>query len=160
MRSNYCFPAVPPRAFSIYIIISQASLPSCIEIRKCTIYPTDWVRSQGCILLCEVIRRREASALFHLECWSTHNSINQKVSALSDKSYWICTVEAVKVISPIVFLCYTLQPAGQVHKKQRRAENGDLNPTGEEGRLNLQDGGQIPNLVQFSASLTPLQLSG
>lgn len=69
-------------------------------------------------------------------------------------------MEVVKVIFLVVFPCYTLQPAGQVHKKQRRAENRDLNPTGEEGRLNLKDGGQIPNLVQFSASLTPLQLSG
>lgn len=47
MRSNYCFTAVPHRAFSIYIIISQASLLRCNEIRKYTLYSTDRSRSQG-----------------------------------------------------------------------------------------------------------------
>lgn len=69
MRSNYCFPAVPHRALSIYIIISQASPPSCNEIRKHNIYPTDWIGSQGSVLLPEVLRGRgeKGNALFHLE---------------------------------------------------------------------------------------------
>lgn len=115
MRSNYCFPAVPHRALSIYIIISQASPPSCNGIRKHITYPTDWIASQGPVLLSEVLmgRREKGEALFYLEKWlspwephwSFHNSPNKRVSTLSGTRYWICTV---KVIFLIAFPCYIL----------------------------------------------------
>lgn len=108
MRSNYCFTAVPHRAFSIYIIISQPSLLSCNEIRKHTLHPTDWMGTQGSFLLYEATMRRgeKGNVLFHPEnrlaprelCWSTQGNPNRRVSTVSDKSRWICTVEAVKVI--------------------------------------------------------------
>lgn len=94
MRSNYCFTAVPHRAFSIYIIISQASLLSCNKIRIHTLYPTEWSRSQGSGLLCEVMMRRgeKGNAFFHPENrlspwdprWSMHDNPNKTVSTLSD----------------------------------------------------------------------------
>ena len=45
MSSNYCFTAVPHRAFSIYIIISRTAPLSCNWIRKHTLYPTrlEWI---------------------------------------------------------------------------------------------------------------------
>lgn len=92
MRSNYCFTAVSHRAFSIYIIISQASLLSCNKIRKHTLYPTDWMGSQGYVFLCEVMTRggERGNLLFHPEnrfClwepwWSMHRHPNRRVNTV------------------------------------------------------------------------------
>lgn len=169
MSSNYCFTAVPHRAFSIYIVISRTALLSCNWIRKHTLYPTDWSGSQGFVLLCEVMTRggEKENVFFHPENklspwetpWSMHNSRNKRVSStLSDKSCWICTVEAAKVIFPLVSPGYVLQTAGHNQLKQCHAEKGDLNPPGFRRRLKLNNRRQTLHMVHLSLSLTPLQV--
>lgn len=93
--------------------------------------------------------------------WPMHNSHNKRVnSTFSDKSCWICTAEAAKVIFPLVSPSYVLQTAGHIHLKQCHAEKGDLKTTGCRRKLKLNSRRQILHLVHLSLSLTPLQVRG
>lgn len=161
MSSNYCFTAVPHRAFSIYIIISQTALLSCNWIRKHTLLPNTLEQNPRiCFALWGNDKRRgEGKCILsprkQLSPWETgwpmHDSPNRRVSStLSDKSCWICTVEAAKVIFPPVSPGYIIQTAHQIHLKQCHAEKGDLNPSGCRRRLKLHDGRQILNLGHLS----------